>query len=162
MKIVRQCQHSHHHYHANVRSMYSQSNSAKNESKGDSESSANSEGVSCSSSVENSDSSEHSGEGHRSGRDPSLGSDSRKAADSAEMYRIANLSVVILVSFSQGTGVPVMADAGTACRRVSKARLISRIRLLSRALAVFLLYLLSGCGVRRARGSRLRAARGRS
>lgn len=113
--------------------------------------------------MENSDNSEQSGEGQRSGREESVsGLESLKAEDSAVIYRIANRRVVILVSFSQGTGVPVISAAGTARRSASKARFISLILLRSRALAVFLLYLLSGCGVRRARGSRERAARGRS
>lgn len=152
------------HCHANVLSTYSHSNSAKNESKGDRESSANSEVVSWSNSVENSDRSEQYGDGQRSGQEAPSESelDSRRAADSEEMYRMASRRVVIFVSFSQGTGVPVIAAAGTALRRVSKALLISRMRLLSLALAVFLRYLLRGWGVRRARVSRLRAARGRS
>lgn len=151
------------HCHANVLSMYSQSNSAKNESKGDSESSANSEVVSCSNSVENSERSEQKGDGQRSGRAASVsGLGSLRAAERADMYRMARRSVVILVSFSQGTGLPVMAAAGTARRSASNARLISRMRLRSRAFAVFLRYLLRGWGVRRARGSRARAARGRS
>lgn len=57
---------------------------------------------------------------------------------SAEMYFIASRRVVILVSFSLCAST---ARWGTARRSASNASLISRIRLRSRAFAVFLRYL---------------------
>lgn len=57
---------------------------------------------------------------------------------SADMYFMARRSVVILVSFSLCAST---ARCGTARRSASNASLISRIRLRSRALAVFLRYL---------------------
>lgn len=57
---------------------------------------------------------------------------------SAEMYFMASRSVVIFVSFSLCAST---ARCGTARRSASNASLISRIRLRSRAFAVFLRYL---------------------
>lgn len=61
------------------------------------------------------------------------------------MYFIASRSVVIFVNFSfVDVGVPLLIDGGTHFLRFSKALLISRIRVRSRAFAVFRRYLLSG------------------
>jgi hypothetical protein len=69
----------------------------------------------------------------------------------AAMYFMANLRVVIFVSFSLQLlscwfWWADVAIWGTARRSVSKAALISRMRSLSRAFAVFRRYLLSGGG----------------
>lgn len=71
------------------------------------------------------------------------------ASFSVRMYFMASRSVVILVSFSLfvEVGVPLAIAAGTQLRRFSKALFISRIRVRSRALAVFRRYLLSGAAL---------------
>lgn len=85
---------------------------------------------------------------------------SRNAALKAEIYFIAKRNVVIFVNFSLAAAValgtfalgtvgifaPHCCKCGTAFLNASNAALISRIRLLSLALAVFLLYLLRGAG----------------
>lgn len=59
---------------------------------------------------------------------------------------MAKRNVVIFVSFSLfvGVGVPLLMDKGTHLRKFSNALLISRMRVRSRAFAVFRRYLLSG------------------
>lgn len=71
------------------------------------------------------------------GDDCAAGADVRRPL-SAEMYFMASRSVVIFVSFSLCAST---ARCGTARLSASKASLISRIRLRSRAFAVFLRYL---------------------
>lgn len=61
------------------------------------------------------------------------------------MYFMAMRSVVIFVNFSLLlTGLLSPNETGTHCRRCSNALFISRIRMRSRALAVFRRYLLNG------------------
>lgn len=64
---------------------------------------------------------------------------------SKPIYFMANRNVVIFVSFSLvGPASSTAMLCGTQCRKFSNAVLISRMRVRSRALAVFRRYLLSG------------------
>lgn len=73
------------------------------------------------------------------------GSDEFNKSVSVLMYRIAIRSVVIFVNFSLLlVGLLSSNETGTHCRRCSNALFISRIRIRSRALAVFRRYLLNG------------------
>lgn len=65
------------------------------------------------------------------------------------IYCMAMRNVVIFVNFSllAVVGVSQLIDAGTQSRRFSNAVLISRIRVRSRALAVFRRYLLNGAAL---------------
>lgn len=73
-------------------------------------------------------------------------SDSFNVALNVVIYFIANLNVVIFVSFSFVTFAGSSERCGTTRRNVSNATLISFIRLLSRAFAVLRRYLLKGAG----------------